>query len=122
MLGGRKVRSNKGKKRGSYRTRKTHHSVKVRVSAKGKRSMSRRKVRSNKGKKRGTYGPRTGRTRSGRKFRGGLLPDPEPVEGGGVGCGAYYRDQSACEDHSYCKWFEDGRCEYLDDNSDDGQS
>ena len=71
MLGGRKVRSNKGKKRGSYRTRKTHHSVKVRVSANGKRSMSRRKVRSNKGKKRGAYGPRTGRTRSGRKFRGG---------------------------------------------------
>ena len=34
MLGGRKVRSNKGKKRGSYRTRKTHHAIKVRVNSK----------------------------------------------------------------------------------------
>ena len=61
MLGGRKVRSNKGKKRGPYgpRTRKT-----VRHS-------SGRKVRSNKGKKRTPYGPRTGKTRSGRRFRGG---------------------------------------------------
>ena len=63
MLGGRKVRSNKGKKRGPYgpRTRRT-----VRHS-------SGRKTRSNKGKKRGPYGPRTGKTRSGRKFRGGKL-------------------------------------------------
>ena len=71
MIGGRKVRSNKGKKRGSYRTRKTHHSVRVKVNSKGHRRMTRRKVRSNKGKKRTPYGPRTGRTRSGRKFRGG---------------------------------------------------
>ena len=73
MIGGRKVRSNKGKKRGSYRTRKTHHSIKVRVNSKGTRTTSSRKVRSNKGKKRTPYGPRTGRTRSGRKFRGGMI-------------------------------------------------
>ena len=29
-----------------------------------------RRTRSNKGKKRTPYGPRTGKTRSGRKFRG----------------------------------------------------
>ena len=65
MLGGRKVRSNKGKKRGAYgpRTGKTR-------SGRRYRSVTRRtrKVRSNKGKKRG---PRSGKTRSGRKFRGG---------------------------------------------------
>ena len=70
MLGGRKVRSNKGKKSGSYKTKKTHHSVRVRVSSNGKRRIIRRKVRSNKGKKRNPYGPRTGKTRSGKKFRG----------------------------------------------------
>ena len=69
MPSGRKVRSNKGKKRGSYRTRKTHHAIKVRVNSKGNRRVSRRKTRSNKGKKRTPYGPRTGKTRSGRKFR-----------------------------------------------------
>ena len=69
MLGGRKTRSNKGKKRGSYRTKKTH-TLKVKVNNSGNRVVKRRKVRSNKGKKRTPYGPRTGVTRSGRKFRG----------------------------------------------------
>ena len=69
MLGGRKTRSNKGKKRGTYRTKRTHHAARVRVSSNGSRRVTRRKVRSNKGKKRGAYGPRTGRTRSGRRFR-----------------------------------------------------
>ena len=69
MIGGRKVRSNKGKKRGSYRTRKTHHAIKIRVNSNGSRRVSSRKVRSNKGKKRTPYGPRTGKTRSGRRFR-----------------------------------------------------
>ena len=64
MLGGRKVRSNKGKRRGSYKLRsKTNNKNQV------NRHPSGRKVRSNKGKKRGAYGPRTGRTRSGKKFR-----------------------------------------------------
>ena len=72
MLGGRKVRSNKGKKRGSYRTKKTHHNIKIKVNSNGNRKVSRRKTRSNKGKKRTPYGPRTGKTRSGRKFRGGI--------------------------------------------------
>ena len=71
MIGGRKVRSNKGKKRGSYRTRRTHHSIKINVSSNGSRRVSSRKVRSNKGKKRTPYGPRTGKTRSGKRFRGG---------------------------------------------------
>ena len=44
MPSGRKVRSNKGKKRGSYRTRKTHHAIKVRVNSKGNRRVSRRKL------------------------------------------------------------------------------
>lgn len=70
MLGGRKVRSNKGKKRGSYRTKKTHHSMLIRVGSNGNRRVSSRKVRSNKGKKRRPYGPRTGKTRSGKRFRG----------------------------------------------------
>ena len=86
MLGGRKVRSNKGKKRGPYgpRTRKTI------------RHSSGRKVRSNKGKKRTPYGPRTGKTRSGRRFRGGrdngyttqnqgFSLDGGPVGDGGIG-------------------------------------
>jgi hypothetical protein len=79
MIGGRKVRSNKGKRRGSYRrgTGKTRSgakfrgrnpTVKRRTSNKTKRT---RKVRSNKGKKRSTYRRGSGRTRSGRKFRGG---------------------------------------------------
>ena len=71
MIGGRKVRSNKGKRRGSYRrgTGKTRSGAKFRgrnPTVKRKRS---RKVRSNKGKKRTPYGPRS-RTRSGAKFRG----------------------------------------------------
>jgi hypothetical protein len=70
MLGGRKVRSNKGKKRGNYKTRRTHNSIKISVGSNGNRKVSSRKVRSNKGKKRGAYGPRTGKTRSGKRFRG----------------------------------------------------
>ena len=58
--GGRKIRSNKGKKRGSYKSRKANNVT---------RHPSGRKVRSNKGKKRGPYGSRTGRTRSGKAFR-----------------------------------------------------
>ena len=76
MIGGRKVRSNKGKTRGPYGSRKTNTSGRTRsgakfrgrnVSRKNNKSKKSRKVRSNKGKKRG---PRTGRTRSGLKFRG----------------------------------------------------
>ena len=66
MFGGRKVRSNKGKKRGPYGSR-SH--IKVKVSPGGTRSLKTRKVRSNKGKKRTPYGPRTGKTRSGKIFR-----------------------------------------------------
>lgn len=71
MFGGRKVRSNKGKKRGPYgsRTGKTRSGTRFRVVAVKSRKVG-RKVRSNKGKKRGPYGPRTGKTRSGTKFRG----------------------------------------------------
>ena len=64
MIGGRKTRSNKGKKRGprslKNSTGRTRSGIRFRVK-------KTRKVRSNKGKKRG---PRTGRTRSGLKFRG----------------------------------------------------
>ena len=77
MIGGRKVRSNKGKRRGPYKTGRTRSganfrgrnpTVKRTVSNnKPKRS---RKVRSNKGKKRNPYGPHS-RTRSGKKFKGG---------------------------------------------------
>ena len=42
----------------------------ITVSTNGTRNVRTRKVRSNKGKKRTPYGPRTGVTRSGRKFRG----------------------------------------------------
>lgn len=71
MLGGRKVRSNKGKKRGSYgpRTGKTRSGKRFRTVTNTRKVG--RKTRSNKGKKRTPYGPRTGKTRSGRKFRGG---------------------------------------------------
>ena len=72
MIGGRKTRSNKGKNRGQYRTKRTHHKIQVKVNSSGKRIVSRRKTRSNKGKKRTPYGPRTGKTRSGKKFRGGV--------------------------------------------------
>jgi len=76
MLGGRKVRSNKGKKRGSYGSR-SH--IKVLVSPGGTRHIKKRKIRSNKGKKRNPYGPRTGITRSGKKFRklGGAIHNNE---------------------------------------------
>ena len=76
MIGGRKVRSNKGKRRGPRGTGKTRSgapfrgrkvSAKRRSSAKAKAKRT-RKVRSNKGKKRGA---RTGVTRSKRRFRGG---------------------------------------------------
>ena len=63
MIGGRKTRSNKGKKRGAYGSRKKVSNT----------ENIRRKVRSNKGKKRQPYGPRmnnSGRTRSGAIFRG----------------------------------------------------
>ena len=66
---GRKVRSNKGKKRGSYRIRKTLHSIELKDNSSGKRKASTRKVRSNKDKKRSTYEPRTGNTLSGKRFR-----------------------------------------------------
>jgi hypothetical protein len=80
MIGGRKVRSNKGKRRGPYGSRKTNTSGRTRsgarfrgrnVSRKNNKSKRARKVRSNKGKKRKAYGPRntSGRTRSGAKFR-----------------------------------------------------
>ena len=77
MIGGRKVRSNKGKRRGSYKrgTGSTRSGAKFRgrnPTVKRKRS---RKVRSNKGKKRAPYAPRS-RTRSGRKFRGGSQKNP----------------------------------------------
>jgi len=70
MLGGRKTRSNKGKKRGPYgpRTGKTRSGTIFRDVVNKTRKAG-RKIRSNKGKKRGPYGPRTGKTRSGAKFR-----------------------------------------------------
>ena len=78
MIGGRKVRSNKGKRRGSYKTGRTRSGAKFRgrnPTVKRRRSNNKpkrtRKVRSNKGKKRSTYRRGSGRTRSGRKFRGG---------------------------------------------------
>jgi hypothetical protein len=81
--GGRKTRSNKGVKRRPYgrRTGKTRSGKRFRPVA-AKRTVRRstrstsnrpvrrtRKQRSNKGVKRGPYGRRTGRTRSGRRFR-----------------------------------------------------
>ena len=71
MFGGRKVRSNKGKKRGPYgkRTGVTRSGKRFRSTKKAVKKVvakRTRKVRSNKGKKRG---PRTGKTRSGRRFR-----------------------------------------------------
>jgi hypothetical protein len=95
MIGGRKQRSNKGVSRGP-RTGKTRsgtrfRSVKRRSNNKVVRSNNKvvrrsnnkvvrrsnnkvvrrsRKQRSNKGVKRGSYGKRTGKTRSGKKFRG----------------------------------------------------
>ena len=73
-LGGRRVRSNKGKKRGPYgpRTGRTRSGKRYKRVSNKTRKVG-RKTRSNKGKKRGPYGPRTGKTRSGRKFRGGKL-------------------------------------------------
>ena len=72
MIGGRKVRSNKGKRRGSYR----QGTGKIRSGTpfRGRKTTVKRrtrKVRSNKGKKRASYRRGSGRTRSGRKFRGG---------------------------------------------------
>ena len=85
MIGGRKQRSNKGVRRGP-RTGKTRSGRRFRPTvASQKRSARRsasnrsasnrvvrrvRKQRSNKGVRRGPYGPRTGRTRSGKRFRG----------------------------------------------------
>ena len=49
MIRGRKIRSNKGNKRRTYRTKRTHyHRSKV---SNGFRKLSRRKIRFNKGKK-----------------------------------------------------------------------
>jgi len=77
MIGGRKTRSNKGKRRGSYKTGKTRSGAKFRgrktmVKRSNNKSKRTRKQRSNKGKRRGSYGPRS-RTRSGKKFRGGNI-------------------------------------------------
>jgi hypothetical protein len=86
MIGGRKVRSNKGKRRGSYRrgTGKTRSGAKFRGrNPTVKRTLSNnkpkrtRKVRSNKGKPRSTYRRGLGRTHSGRKFRGGSIRQNE---------------------------------------------
>ena len=79
MIGGRKTRSNKGKRRGSYKTGKTRSGAKFRgrktmVKRSNNKSKRTRKQRSNKGKRRGSYGPRS-RTRSGKKFRGGASRD-----------------------------------------------
>jgi hypothetical protein len=78
MIGGRKVRSNKGKKRGAYGPHsRTRSGSKFKGHKVTKSSSKTRKVRSNKGKKRTPYGRRynsSGRTRSGKKFRGGGLP------------------------------------------------
>ena len=80
MIGGRKVRSNKGKRRGPYKTGRTRSGAKFRgrnPTVKRKRSNNKpRKVRSNKGKKRSTYRRGSGRTRSGRKFRVGSQKNP----------------------------------------------
>lgn len=80
MFGGRKVRSNKGVKRGPYgprsgvtRSGKRFRGTAKKVNKKNNKNVrpkKTRKVRSNKGMKRGPYGPRSGKTRSGRKFRG----------------------------------------------------
>jgi hypothetical protein len=97
MIGGRKVRSNKGKRRGSYKAGKTRSGTPFRGrKVTSKRNVTKRqnqslnyrnnltpslytpvytskktrKVRSNKGKRRGSY--KTGKTRSGKKFRGGF--------------------------------------------------
>ena len=75
MIGGRKTRSNKGKRRGSYKTGKTRSGAKFRgrktmVKRSNNKSKRTRKQRSNKGKRRAPYGKRS-RTRSGKKFRGG---------------------------------------------------
>ena len=82
MIGGRKVRSNKGKRRGSYKTGKTRSGAKFRgrkVNVKSSVKKA-RKVRSNKGKRRTPYGKRTGITRSKRKFRGGSESPQEEAE------------------------------------------
>ena len=115
MIGGRKTRSNKGKKRTPYGPRtgvtqsKRKFRVKLQTLNKSKNSRNvlnnlsnvtnnapvikagtnirqtfntinkpkrNRKVRSNKGKKRKPYGPRTGLTRSKRKFRGKKFVNP----------------------------------------------
>ena len=108
MLGGRKVRSNKGKKRGSYRKRISTSNVIVSVNDNGNRtvlSKRTRKVRSNKGKKRKPYGPRTGKTRSGRKFRGGADGHCEIKQGHtdhAISC--IGREEQYCENSEQCEW------------------
>lgn len=102
MIGGRKTRSNKGKKRTPYgpRTGIPLSKRKFRVNVNNVSNVTnnapvikaginirpsfntinkpnrKRKVRSNKGKKRTPYGPRTGITRSKRKFRGKKVVNP----------------------------------------------
>jgi hypothetical protein len=74
MIGGRKTRSNKGKKRTPYGPRSRTRSGAKFKGRKVNKSRKTRKVRSNKGKKRTPYGRRynsSGITRSGKKFRGG---------------------------------------------------
>lgn len=68
MSGGRKTRSNKGKKRGLYKKRSSVRRPVTRSQTLKKR-MKMRKVRSNKGKKRSSFRRGRGRTRSGRSFR-----------------------------------------------------
>ena len=100
MFGGRKVRSNKGKKRVPYgsRTGKTRSGRRFRTVPILKKT---RKVRSNKGKKRGRYGPRTGKTRSGKRFRlggGGRNHNEEMVT-----CGKYKnKEECYSVDHGGC--------------------
>ena len=112
MIGGRKIRSNKGTKRGSYgpRTGKTRSGKIFRV----KTLKVGRKTRSNKGKKRQPYGSRTGKTRSGKRFRGGgvskCVKDEDSVSSDERCSGMVYDD---CDDSNDCEW---GKCVYRSSN------
>jgi len=64
----RKTRSNKGVKRGPRRS-KTRSGRAYNKPSNAVVKRKTRKTRSNKGVKRGPYGKRSGRTRSGRKFK-----------------------------------------------------
>ena len=70
----RKTRSNKGKKRAMYRPRKdavgiTRSGRRYRAKNMGVEMRKKRKTRSNKGVRRRPYGKRTGKLRSGKRFR-----------------------------------------------------